>query len=212
MKSNLTPTMSLHSVLDDAYNFFNSRLFDGELPVCLITVQRKARSHGYFWHDMVGSRGSDARIDEIAMIGTSLSRDPDVALSTLVHEMCHVWQQHFGKPAKGGYHNKEWAAKMEEIGLIPTATGAEGGAKTGKNMTHMIDPEGHFSVFCEEFLRERSVDWHLLAAPQAEKKKDLSKVKHTCPSCDLKVWGKVGIRVYCEDCDERMLPEGDIDA
>ena len=33
------------------------------------------------------------------------------------HEMVHAWQQQHGRPGRGGYHNREWAAKMKEIGL-----------------------------------------------------------------------------------------------
>ncbi len=208
MNKNSTPTAAIHGMLDDAFNFFNRKLFDDELPVCLITIQRSRTAHGYFWSDMVAARDSDATIDEIMMNGITMSREPAVVISTLVHEMTHVWQHHYGKPAKGGYHNKEWAKKMHEVGLIPTTTGAIGGPETGKNVTHVIDPEGHFSVFVEEFLKSATLDWHLLAAPVAEKKKDLSKVKHTCPHCDLKVWGKLGIKVMCEEHDAVMLAEG----
>jgi hypothetical protein len=31
------------------------------------------------------------------------------SLSTLVHEMAHLQQNHFGKSSRTGYHNKEWA-------------------------------------------------------------------------------------------------------
>jgi hypothetical protein len=209
MKNSLTPTMSMHGMLDAAYTFFNNRLFDDQLPVCLITIQRSRSAHGYFWGDMVAARKGDGTIDEIMMNGQTMGRAPEVVLSTLVHEMTHVQQHHFGKPAKGGYHNKEWAKLMHAVGLIPSTTGAEGGAETGKKVSHYIDPEGHFSVFVEEFLKEYGIDWHLLAAPTKEKKKrDLSKVKHTCPHCDLKVWGKLGIRVMCEDHDVVMVAEG----
>lgn len=208
MRNEMTPTMSVHGMLDKAFTFFNHRLFDDELPVCLITIQRSRSAHGYFWGDMVATRHGEGTIDEIMMNGITMSREPDVVLSTLVHEMTHVWQHHFGKPAKGGYHNKEWAKKMHEVGLIPSTTAAEGGAETGKKVSHYIDPDGHFSVFVEEFLKEHGIDWHLLAAPVKEKKKDLSKVKHTCPECDMKVWGKLGIKVFCEDCDVRLVAEG----
>jgi hypothetical protein len=208
MATNHTPTVAVHTMLDDAFNFFNRRLFDGELPVCLITIQRSRSAHGYFWGDMVAARAGEGTIDEIMMNGVTMARAPEEVLSTLVHEMTHVWQHHYGKPSKGGYHNKEWAKKMHEVGLIPTATGSIGGPETGKKVTHVIDPEGHFSVFVEEFLKGATLDWHLLASATKEKKKDLSKVKHTCPECQTKVWGKLGIRVYCEDCDVRLVAEG----
>jgi hypothetical protein len=56
--------------------------------------------------------------------------------------MVHLWQQDFGRPSRAAYHNKEWARKMEEIGLIPSETGEPGGKKTGQNMHHYVDPDG----------------------------------------------------------------------
>jgi ribosomal protein S27AE len=39
------------------------------------------------------------------------------------------------------------------------------------------------------------------------KKKDLSKLKHTCPCCDAKAWAKQGMRIICGDCEETMIEE-----
>src|SRR6266852_3158095 len=36
-----TPTEQAYTELQHAYDFFNTRLFDGHLPPCLITMQRK---------------------------------------------------------------------------------------------------------------------------------------------------------------------------
>ena len=58
--------------------------------------------------------------DEIALNPAHFASRPTAGtLSTLAHEMAHLWQHHFGTPSRTGYHNKEWAAKMREIGLIP---------------------------------------------------------------------------------------------
>jgi predicted SprT family Zn-dependent metalloprotease len=41
-------------------------------------------------------------------------------LRTLTHELCHCWQQVYGKPAKPGrdnYHNREFQRKSLEIGV-----------------------------------------------------------------------------------------------
>jgi hypothetical protein len=35
---------------------------------------------------------------------------------------------------------------MEEVGLIPSSTGAPGGKRTGQSMSHYIDPDGKFWV------------------------------------------------------------------
>jgi hypothetical protein len=36
--------------------------------------------------------------------------------------MAHHWQAHFGDPCRGRYHNREWAARMEALGLMTTDT------------------------------------------------------------------------------------------
>ena len=91
--------------------------------------------------------------DEIALNPAHFAgRTPAEMLSTLVHEMAHLWQHHFGKPSRSGYHNKEWAAKMREIGLIPTDTGQPGGKDTGQKVTHNIEEGGRFDQACTAFL------------------------------------------------------------
>lgn len=73
-------------------------------------------------------------------------------LSTLVHEMVHQWQFHFGEHGRRGYHNKQWAARMERVGLMPSDTGEPGGRKVGQSMTHYIIAGGLFDMACDELL------------------------------------------------------------
>ena len=71
---------------------------------------------------------------------------PDESIiSTLVHEMAHVWQETYGDPSRRGYHNRQWAEKMREIGLQPSSTGEPGGRETGQSMTHYILPDGRYT-------------------------------------------------------------------
>ncbi len=52
--------------------------------------------------------------DEIAMNPSYFGVVPLLEiLQTLVHEMAHAWQFHFGEPGRRGYHNKEWADKWK---------------------------------------------------------------------------------------------------
>ena len=44
----------------------------------------------------------------------------------------------------GGYHNAEWASKMESVGLVPSTTGAPGGARVGQAVSHYVDGEGRW--------------------------------------------------------------------
>jgi hypothetical protein len=59
--------------------------------------------------------------------------------------MVHLEQHHFGKASRNGYHNKQWAAWMERIGLMPSNTGEPGGKRTGQRMSHYILPDGAFA-------------------------------------------------------------------
>ncbi len=133
-------TSEEYAGFDGAYDWFNQQLFGGLLPACLITLQRKAKSYGYFANDRFGHRrDQEASTDELALNpDTFQGRSDKEVLSTLVHEMCHCWQEHCGKPSRTGYHNRQWAAKMIEVGLMPSDTGEPDGKQTGQHMTHYI--------------------------------------------------------------------------
>ena len=147
------PTIETYDGLQGAYDFFNQRLFDGQLPHCLITLQREKRSLGYFVDTKFARRRTGETCDEIAMNPRFFAtRSVRETLSTLVHEMVHLWQFHFGKKARKGYHNKEWGDRMERIGLMPSNTGEPGGKKVGEKMSHYIIAGGVFDVACSELL------------------------------------------------------------
>ncbi|WP_162721499.1 SprT-like domain-containing protein, partial [Escherichia coli] len=82
----------------------------------LLHLQREKQTYGYFSPErFVNSQGT--RTDEIAMNPAYFAVcPPEEIMQTLCHEMCHLWQHHFGKPGRRGYHNKEWADFMEAIG------------------------------------------------------------------------------------------------
>jgi predicted SprT family Zn-dependent metalloprotease len=131
------PTKRTYDDLTSAYDFFNERLFDGKLPRCLITMQRKNKSYGYFAGGRFGTLDGEEIADEIALNPSHFrARTAEQNLSTLVHEMVHLWQHHHGKPSRTGYHNKEWAAMMKAVGLIPSDTAAPGGKETGQHVSH----------------------------------------------------------------------------
>ena len=99
------PTEEAYAELQHAYDFYNSGLFGGRLPSCLITFQRQKRTFGYYSKDRFGTRDG-RKTDEIAMNPEYFAVVPMVeVLQTLVHEMTHLWQEHFGKPSRACYHN-----------------------------------------------------------------------------------------------------------
>ncbi len=157
----LRPTEEAYAELQQAYDHFNQRLFDGCLPGALLTFQREKDTFGYFSRNRFVGRKQGQKVDEIAMNPSYFAVVPLVeVLQTLVHEMVHQWQHHFGNPGRGRYHNHEWARKMEDIGLMPSSTGQPGGRKVGDRIADYAVEGGLFLQACEELVRsDFSVSW-----------------------------------------------------
>lgn len=208
-----SPTALMAQSLQTAFDFFNKELFGGKLPQAIILLHRKKNAKGYFWAERFGDREGKLKVDEIALNPSVMrGRDDRDTLSTLVHEMVHQEQQHFGKAPKSAYHNKEWADWMERVGLMPSVTGKVGGARTGAQCTHYIIDGGLFDVACAKLLGKG------LALPYSERKftegekkragaKRASKTKFCCPTCDQAAWGKPTLQITCSDCGEEMEAE-----
>lgn len=155
------PTAEFYRLLNQAYRHFNQQLFGGELPWCMLTLQRHRNTMGYFSAERwVDGRGYKAH--EIALNPAYFARHRVIdVLQTLVHEQCHLWQHLYGKhKSRSGYHNREWAEKMESIGLIPSSTGEVGGSRTGQSMSDYPRPGGRFLQACVDLCQaEFDLNW-----------------------------------------------------
>jgi predicted SprT family Zn-dependent metalloprotease len=189
------PTRGQYDKLDLIYAYFNEKLFGGELPNCILTFNaRSARAAGFFaardWeHKDDNTDETSLKTHEISLNPNCLNRPPRSTMATLVHEMVHLWQYVFGKPTRNGYHNTEWADKMESIGLLPTNTGEIGGRRTGQKVTHWIIDDGPYAQAFAKLPPEYALYWTSGRTPKDGTPKK-NKVKYTCPECDRNVWAK----------------------
>ena len=149
-----SPTPATYHELQFAYDWFNTQMFNGLLPNCLITLQRKSNAMGYYspqrWANAKGEKTDEIALNPAYFANHSLKE----LLQTLVHEMCHQWQQHYGKPSRNGYHNQQWAQKMESLGLMPSSTGEPGGAKVGQHMGDYAISGGFFENLAAELVKK----------------------------------------------------------
>lgn len=83
---------------------YNKQLFDGELPTPKILLVDLEHYGEY--------------LDNVITVSTNIT-DRDIALSTLLHEMVHQWQDLRGHKVDHGVHFLSWQ------GLILTATNLE---------------------------------------------------------------------------------------
>jgi len=138
------PTSELYESLQIAYEHFNHRLFEGKLVKVIFTVQRKAGVMGYFaperWGNLNGKKCHEIAINPSYIANARLIE----VMQTLVHEMVHCWQYCYGNPGRKYYHNKQWANKMMDVGLMPSSTGRPGGNITGQQMSDYIIEGGDF--------------------------------------------------------------------
>lgn len=217
-----------------AYDYFNDELFSGQLPQVMLTLQRTRGAMGYAAKRQFVSRDETAEpvhIDEIAL-NPDCFDTPDIEiLQTLVHEMVHIWQFHFGKPGRRGYHNRQWAKKMIEVGLMPSSTGQPGGKQTGESMNDYPIDGGKFQQLAYKLMiggwtmTWRGLDpWRELARLAAElaatnnttsdgdgqaeatPPKPRSKAKFSCQPCNQNAWGKPTLKINCGLCGEPMNP------
>jgi len=148
----IKPTKEFYALFDFMHEYFNRELFGNALKSVMITVTRK-NSMGYYSPER-WIKETKISSDEIAINPTYFNQFPLIEiLQTMVHEMCHQWQHHHGKPSVN-YHNKEFANKMTSIGLMPSDTGKEGGAKTGPTMADYPIESGLFVKAANKFTKE----------------------------------------------------------
>jgi predicted SprT family Zn-dependent metalloprotease/predicted RNA-binding Zn-ribbon protein involved in translation (DUF1610 family) len=193
-----TFTKTEYQGFQQAYDFFNRTLFQGSLPQVLVTLQRHANTRGYFSPERFNGRIDETAVHELALNpDTFTDRTDEMILSTLAHEMAHVWQQTHGKPPRRGYHDRQWAAKMKEIGLQPSTTAEPGGMETGQSVSHYIILGGRYSLAYAR-LAERGFQLHWQSLPVKAKKS--SKTKFTCPDCGQNAWAKPDALLICGVC------------
>ena len=209
-----TATGQHYGSFEDAYAYFNQHLFDHALPRCLVTMQRRNSSRAYFAPERFAHRVADAVIAELAFNPDYFLGRADIEiLSSLVHEMVHCWQVHYGMPSRPGYHNREWAAKMEALGLMPSDTGKPGGKRTGQRMAHYLIPGGCFAQAAEALLATGfHLHWQSPRLPSAQidtrqARSRRSKTRFTCPDCGQNAWGAPSAALRCGHCDTAMMPE-----
>jgi len=194
----------------EAFDFYNARLFDGKLPEVVFTMPRHRGAAGYFrpesfverQFDKEGNSASGGfKVHEIAMMPDAMwgCSDKEV-LSTLVHEMCHLWQQEYGeKMPRKCYHNREFAEKMKKCGLQTSTTGEQGGAETGQKMTHYIIEKEIFDKITDELLAT-GFSLNLCAIPKLSMPAKKSKFKYSCPKCKQNAWAKSEAALACSNC------------
>jgi predicted SprT family Zn-dependent metalloprotease len=201
--SRQTPTSEQFSAFQKQFDHFNRTLFGKALPAVLLNFSRKANSYGFFAPDR-WKNGDGTSTHEISLNPAYLAeRAAEATSSTIVHEMVHLWQHQHGAPSRRGYHNEQWAAKMRDVGLMPSSTGAAGGDSVGYAVSHYIVEGGAFERAFRAMPTQFVFPWQSWEPTGSSRAKKVArnKVKYTCPTCNANAWGKPDLNLVCGDDD-----------
>lgn len=233
------PTLRFYGLFQYIFDHFNHRLFEDQLKDLVITITRRPNVAGHYifknWFVLNGKQRPEEEdgttgTDELALNPSMFTRFPLIEIcQTIVHEMCHAWQYHYGKPSRAGYHNKQWAGKMMEVGLMPSHNGEVGGRKVGPKMAdYPIEHSPFMDAFQELLTQEVFTGLYIEAHPALEelmnggelpttfdqikdfvtntpkpKPKKPSRAKYSCGCSN--VWGKPGMDLTCNDCGKVFM-------
>ena len=210
----IKPTEKQYTALQQAFDYFNEKLFKDSLPQVMLTLNRERNTFGYYVPSIWTDDNGVEQWGEIALNPDYILKDGErtdkEVYATLVHEMCHLWQEYDGSAPRRCYHNKDFAEKMERVGLITSSDGTPDGKRTGQRVTHYIVEGGPFDMAFQEMPDELLIPCHTLFALKGESKKKIKKaraksVTYFCPKCGATVKGKEDTNVICGDCMEKML-------
>ncbi|MGL6039325.1 MAG: SprT-like domain-containing protein, partial [Soonwooa sp.] len=175
-------TQKIYQFLSQIFDYYNLNLFESKLSSCIISIGAKNASGIFYrnkWKDQEGKI-----VHEIAINPESNFHAVDFH-QALVHEMCHLWQFEYGmhQPTEG-YHNVEFANKMQLIGLEVSSTGRLGGQRIGFQMSDYIIEDGLFMKAFQKFQESDEKEFmnicNLESFQDVKPKYNRLKTKYTC--------------------------------
>ncbi len=205
----MKPTQAQFEAYQKIFDYFNQALFHDSLPDCMLRFSRhKKGNHKQFtaegWEGKAGQK-----MPEISLSLKSVrERPPQEVMGMLVREMVHLWQETYGNPSRKGYYNREWADRMEEVGLIASSTGKAGRKRTGQWLRHYVEEGGQFERAYEKMPVEYLLPFGPSYVNEGAKKTYSEKVKYNCEGCGVKVWGKSGLGLVCQ-CGSVFVADGE---
>ena len=192
--------------LSNMYDFFNEKLFCGELikPVITISPDEKNKAYGWItWDKLWKENENDEGMYEINLSAQFLNRSIFETAATLIHEMCHQWARvnNFQDTARSGsYHNKLFREIAEGHGLeVELSRGRGWSVTTLKESTKEL---------LQSFIKQNPIIPVYRVMPIKPKRvRNVSVRKYVCSDCEASVRATKAVNVVCGDCMKQMQEE-----
>ncbi|QDV37719.1 hypothetical protein [Tautonia plasticadhaerens] len=212
------PTIEQFSAYNEAFDYFNKRLFDGRLGPAMLSIARKGRSKGYFtprkWRNKAGEQ-----VHEIAISPDLIAEGLDATMAQVVALMGRQlrWQEAIeagdekaASTAARGYADARQCEIWLELGLLPM--GKDGGrTRGGWNLDVEVVLECEADMAIEAVPKKAMLPWEAVAGGQPEgddePRRKTGRLKYTCPICEAHVLGRPGLEVRCKGYPDDHPPE-----
>lgn len=209
----LVKTSRVTGYIEKMYRQLNIDKFDGKLEEPVITVMDTKGAYGHVTCSKVW-RTKDATRYELNIAAGTLSRPIENVVSTLLHEMVHIYcmANNIQDTSRGTtYHNKRFKEQAEKVGLIITYDKRIGWSITApsESLIDYIIEQGWTDILMNRGIARKDLTGASPTSPddagEESPKKPSSTRKYICPSCGMSVRATKDVRIKCMDCDELMI-------
>ena len=212
--------ITIQSAIDELQRMFkllNKTYFNDELerPVITILTDSKGGAYGWISVNKVWSSKDRAFFREINLCAEYLNRPPELVITTLMHEMVHLYniQREVQDTSRAGtYHNREFKEVAEARGLNVDKDLKYGFCVTTPTNAFTELVKKHCRAGCfklERMKTYRDGTPKITKTGEDGKEKTVTRTKqssrkYTCPKCGVIVRATKEVNIICGDCDITM--------
>jgi hypothetical protein len=215
--------ITIQSAIDELQRNFkklNEKYFGGQLerPVITILTDSVGGSYGWISVNRVWSSKDEKFYREINLCAEYLNRPPELVITTLLHEMCHLHniQQGIQDTSRNGtYHNAKFKTVAEKYDLLVEKSEKYGYCitKLSAELTEYVKQNCRAGCLKLERMKTyRDGTPKTTTTSKDGKEKTVSRTKqsmrkYTCPACDLIIRASKDVtgRLMCVDCEEILI-------
>jgi len=213
--------VTIQSAIDELQRMFkllNKSYFNNELERPVITILTDSTSGAYGWISVnkVWSTKDNAWFREINLCAEYLNRPVELVITTLMHEMCHLWniQRKVQDCSRAGtYHNREFkeVAEARDLTVEKDARYGYCATKPTPEFTELVKKNCRAGCFKLERLKTyRDGTPKITKTGEDGKEKTITRSKQSsrkyiCPNCDVIVRATKKVNIICGDCNANMI-------
>jgi len=200
------------------FRLLNATYFNGELERPVISILTDVTSGAYGWISVAKLWNSkdNAWFREINLCAEYLNRPPELVITTLMHEMCHLLNIQRGiqdTSRAGTYHNRHFKEAAEVRGLIVLKDPKYGycATKPSPEFTELVKTKCRTGCFKLERLKTyRDGTPKVTTTGGDGREKTVSRTrqssrKYICKKCGIIIRATKEVNVICGDCNLHLL-------